>query len=558
MRKIFHNNKSKARIFGTMLIAILVVATSFTVLFLVPQSPLSMNPASAAVSDFDYNKKITIDHTQVNSTQTNIPVLFNFTDANLASHAQSDGDDICFYDSSNSTQYNHEIESYTSGTGALVAWVNITSLSSSSDTVLYMYYGNSTCSTQEHITDTWDGNYLMVQHLVDATTSTTLDSTSNDNDGTKTAANEPNEVPGIIANAQDFDGTNDNISVDDNAGLSAIGAKTISLWVKSTNSSSKQGYISKDDGGTEREWVLHYNSGTEGISYYEYNPTTPNNNFLLAATSITNVTTGIYHHVVATWDGVNAVGHIHIYIDGVDQNLNVQDLKDGNGASPHDSPSNVNIGRYYSSDVYCFDGIIDDVRISNIVRSSDWINTEYNMINNASTSATDPFITLGSEQGDATSSELKGLTSGRITFSGVAGNDIYCNSSGTANEWPEISMTINASTNYTELRAWIGDFNDTTAYINASNVTMYVSSDNSSYGELGTFPDGGGNCTNVINATNWNAGTMGTDPFAGAGLTNKTASIWIVFKIAVPSNTPTDEFWSGAINSFKLYLGHYS
>ena len=85
-------------------------------------------------SDWPYSKKITIDHTKVGATLTNFPILFDNTSSDFA-HAQSDGDDFAFVDSTNTTQYNHEIEDYNSTTNRLIAWVNITTLSADTDTV---------------------------------------------------------------------------------------------------------------------------------------------------------------------------------------------------------------------------------------------------------------------------------------------------------------------------------------------------------------------------------------------------------------------------------------
>jgi len=100
-------------------------------------------------SNWDYYKQITIDSiNQVPSTQTNIPILLNFTDADLASHALDNGSDIAFTLIDNSTQLNHEIESFNGTTGALVAWVNITSLPHDSDLKINMYYGNAGASNQ--------------------------------------------------------------------------------------------------------------------------------------------------------------------------------------------------------------------------------------------------------------------------------------------------------------------------------------------------------------------------------------------------------------------------
>ena len=131
------------------------------------------------------------------------------TDADLAAHAQSDGDDLLFVDSTNTTQYNHEIEYYVDDGNYVNAsiWVNITSLSSSVDTVIYMYYGNSICASQEHIEDTWDSNYLVVYHMDDFTSSSIKDSTGTQ-DGTKRASNGPQQVNGVIGYGQEFNNIN--------------------------------------------------------------------------------------------------------------------------------------------------------------------------------------------------------------------------------------------------------------------------------------------------------------------------------------------------------------
>jgi hypothetical protein len=116
--------------------------------------------------NWPYRKMITIDHTKVsNTTQTNFPVLVSITDSNLATFAQSNGGDIVFTSADGTTKLSHEIESYTSATGALIAWVQVPSLSASVDTQIYIYYGNRTAINQQNVSGTWDSNYLLVQHL---------------------------------------------------------------------------------------------------------------------------------------------------------------------------------------------------------------------------------------------------------------------------------------------------------------------------------------------------------------------------------------------------------
>jgi Domain of unknown function (DUF2341) len=103
-----------------------------------------------------YRRAITIDHTKVAADQTDFPVLISLTsDAGLTAHAQPSGNDILFTLGDQKTKVPHRIESYTSTTGALVAWVKVPTLSSTTNTVLYMYYGDPTASVQQDASGSW-------------------------------------------------------------------------------------------------------------------------------------------------------------------------------------------------------------------------------------------------------------------------------------------------------------------------------------------------------------------------------------------------------------------
>ena len=71
-------------------------------------------------------------------------------------NAQADGDDILFTLSDETTKIPHEIEFFDSGNGELVAWVNVTSVSASVDTDIYMYYGNAAVGSQQDVPNVWD------------------------------------------------------------------------------------------------------------------------------------------------------------------------------------------------------------------------------------------------------------------------------------------------------------------------------------------------------------------------------------------------------------------
>jgi hypothetical protein len=118
---------------------------------------------------FSSYKTITIDYTQVSGTSglINFPFLLSIFDTDLRFDVQSDGDDIAF--SHNNVWLDHEIEVFDqtfNGTHAkLVVWVRLSVLSVTIDTIMRMYYGNSTMSSQQNPEGVWDSNYEAVYHM---------------------------------------------------------------------------------------------------------------------------------------------------------------------------------------------------------------------------------------------------------------------------------------------------------------------------------------------------------------------------------------------------------
>lgn len=198
---------------------------------------------------YGYYKDITIDKTKVLADLTDFPVLIKVTDANLAhtthgGHCESvSGYDIGFKDADNVTTLSHELVAYNHETGAVVFWVNKPILDKDADDHIFMYYGNSSIVADQSSTNTWSSDYLLVAHGKDADTSHIHDSTSNANDGTKKAANEPTVyTSGKIHHAQDYDGTNDYIDFENN--VIGTGNKTVSFWSYRDDDTAYQSYFS--------------------------------------------------------------------------------------------------------------------------------------------------------------------------------------------------------------------------------------------------------------------------------------------------------------------------
>jgi len=332
-------------------------------------------------SSWGYRKLIIINSSQVDADLTNFPILVNTTDTDLRDKAQNDGDDIAFVSwSDNSTQLNHEIELFNGTSGELISWVNVTSLSSSVDTKIWMYYNNSACSSQENPEGVWDSNHIGVYHLGDLTASTIEDSTSNNNNGTKTGANEPVEEDGKMGKCQHFDGNNDVIT----ASLGTLDAPyTVELWGYFDNLNQPNGdydyfMMLRDSAGTGTACSMSRWNGDGGANedkFYNYDgsvrygPVLQGQQWLYVVLQMT--TSGDYSI---------------LYINGTEQNLDAStSQRDSNGA--------LTIGEYATAHTHQFDGKLDEVRVSNIIRNSSWISASHNTTNNPST-----FLSFGSEE----------------------------------------------------------------------------------------------------------------------------------------------------------------
>jgi len=93
--------------------------------------------------NWQYRKALIIDADQVAANLTDFPLLVDLTDADLQSKALPSGDDILFTGDDGTTLLDYEIESYDGVAGSLIAWVEVPTLSSTAETVIYMYYGNT-------------------------------------------------------------------------------------------------------------------------------------------------------------------------------------------------------------------------------------------------------------------------------------------------------------------------------------------------------------------------------------------------------------------------------
>jgi hypothetical protein len=316
---------------------------------------------------------MTIDHTKVPSTQSNFTVLVSLTDpalktiANGGHVANANGFDIGFYaDSGGTTKLKWEVEKYDGTTGNLIAWVKIPSVSSTTDTPFYLFYGDPSITTnQSDPVNTWDANFKAVYHFGNGTTLTATDSTGGNNG---TLFNGPTASAGKINGAAHFvSSSNQAIGLANPGDFPVATAWTMETWIKPTT-----------DGNVALLWGGTSNNGPHMVL--------PGNNTWRvgfwggADINGTGVDTTAFHHIVGTFDGSS----LRLYKDG--------SLIAGPTAASPTTSSNTGAAIATSFGAYYFDGNVDELRISNTNRSAAWITTEYNNQNSPGT-----FITMGSE-----------------------------------------------------------------------------------------------------------------------------------------------------------------
>ena len=88
-------------------------------------------------------------------------------DSTIFSQAQANGDDILFTQSDGETKLSHEIVKFDTSGQKVTCYVKVPSISPSSNTEIYIYYGNPLASNQEDITDVWSNSFQRVYHLND-------------------------------------------------------------------------------------------------------------------------------------------------------------------------------------------------------------------------------------------------------------------------------------------------------------------------------------------------------------------------------------------------------
>jgi len=320
-----------------------------------------------------YRKRIAIDHSKVDAGLSNFPLLIDITDSDLVNKTQLNGGDIVFTDLNNN-QLDHEIESYSNANGHLVAWLRVPIVSSTTDVVFYMYYGNPSAGNQQKPQLVWDSGFVMVQHLEELAgirnDSTLMNNNGLPNGGVSKA------VVGRIDGADTFDGVTGSMTVANRPSLNPSSAITIDLWM---NLSSTSNYINVVSKGEYSQYLLRLGKA-EGYTYWCVKFTDGTSKTIEGNAGWKWNT---WHHLVATLDTQTPT--TKLYLDGIEKFSGT--FSPGKTLMATSNPVLISgLSRQIK-------GSVDEIRISNVSRSAAWIRTSSN-------NQKDPaaFYTVGNEE----------------------------------------------------------------------------------------------------------------------------------------------------------------
>lgn len=319
----------------------------------------------------------------VSGNVVNFPVLIRLDNTNFTfSQALTNGKDIRFT-KENNYPLAYEIEQWDTSAGLAAIWVKVdTVYGNDSAHYITMFWGNSLGANQSNGIAVFDTNsgFQGVWHLGE-TDSFASDATGNSYNGT---GHFTISTAGMIGNGQHFNGVSSYIQMKGTAPQSRLnfpmsGHYTISAWVYHDTLADSMTYLIAGKGELQyfiKSFDLALSTPQHGHQW-EFSEFHENNIWHAAAISPIPVKTWSY--LVGIRDGSNQ----YLYVNGVMVMNGYKLFGTGKTETPRDTTDDFSIGAFlhpvsdWNQGYAYFNGNIDEVNVSSVPRSADWIKLCY-------------------------------------------------------------------------------------------------------------------------------------------------------------------------------------
>jgi len=338
---------------------------------------------SAAPPNFAYRRQLSFDNSAQTEDLVDFPVLLRLEQGvNFDYPTRADGADLRFIDGS-SNILAHEIQRW-DPTGVSLIWVKVPFIAAgSSSDFAYMHYGAPDAADVQDPAGVWSSGYVGVWHL-DETSGDMRDSSASAND-CYVVGPVGRGVAGPLGGATSYDPNSPDethLHCEDlgTGGLDLGDQLTIEAWI-----------FPLTEGDDYRVAQKQYNIGSPSygllfaFGQVQLRVVDADSDTTASLNSTGQPPLSTWSHIAASYS--DAADRLRFYIDGaVDREVTTFD-----GLPPVNNDALFEIGGVENRVERTFPGSIDEVRLSSVERSPDWMAAQY-------LSMTDAFATLGPEE----------------------------------------------------------------------------------------------------------------------------------------------------------------
>jgi len=291
----------------------------------------------------------------VKESLLDVPVLIRLHTGNFSfSNAKADGSDIRFVSSDDKTPLKYHIEKFDSNEEIALFWVKVPRMSGGSiQDFIWIYYGNASAPDGQSAGGTYDLNYVAVYHLAEKD-GNPRDSTAYTNHAGGFTGKLG--IPSVVGSGAQFDVPDGGqMTIARSPSLSFTKGFTFSTWVRPGQSTGNSHLFSWDDGiqsivigidSGKAYCILGYGKGQE-----------------TATPKTAALTANRWQNLAVT---VDPEKQITLYVDGREAAISTLNR-------PIPTPAADIIIGEAAKGGNAFIGDLDEVQLSNVVRSADWI-----------------------------------------------------------------------------------------------------------------------------------------------------------------------------------------
>lgn len=340
------------------------------------ESPLLGTGGAPVIPDdwwdesFRTRVRVDVDASGLSGALADFPVALRLVGgAYEASKAGSTGDSLRFVADDHASELPFEIERGAS-LGESIVWIRVTTTAEP----FWLYYDNPNAASGEQRSDVWSNGFVAVLHLGDST----ADSTSFGHVGVD---NGSTPATGRAVGGRVFQLPSTSLNLGTAASLNNLfsGGATLSLWLNPASYGSSlypRLFDKSQDTLAGGGFGLQLNNqDTGGRIHFEHDFSTT---FGQWQTDCCQVVVPGWQHVALSYDSTNLTSAPSIYLDG--NALTVNELSTPAGTPPDDTALPFTIGERAGAADRPFDGALDEIRISDVIRSADWTALEYRCV----------------------------------------------------------------------------------------------------------------------------------------------------------------------------------